>query len=139
MKIRRNDQQDIEMDMSPMIDMVFLLLIFFIVASQIVKVEKEPINLPQSRSAAIPEDETDRYMITVNQDGEVFAGLAQDQVTLEQLKERVFNQLEINEKMRFLIRADGQTKYEENEKVMNACAEAGAQDMIFAAFEKKVM
>jgi len=136
MKLRRVDTEEVEIDMSPMIDMVFLLLIFFIVASQIVKVDKVPIEIPAAMYAVVPEDETGRYIITVNQKGELYVGAVSEQVTIDELKEQVAMELEANEKLRIMIRADGQTKYEENEKIMTACAEVGAMDMIFAAFEE---
>ena len=136
MKLRRKDEDEVEIDMSPMIDMVFLLLIFFIVASQIVKIDKEPIAIPSAVYAVVPEDETGRYVITVNKAGELYVGAVSEQVTIDELKEQVAAELEANEKLRIMIRADGQTKYEENEKIMTACAEVGAMDMIFAAFEE---
>jgi biopolymer transport protein ExbD len=136
MKLRQKDQDEVAIDMSPMIDMVFLLLIFFIVASQIVKIDKVPIEVPSAVYAKVPEDETGRYIITVNKNGDMFAGLGQEEVTLDDLKEQVAAEFEGNEKLRIMIRADGQTKYEENQKIMEACAEVGANDMIFAAFEE---
>lgn len=136
MKLRRKDAEDVALDMSPMIDMVFLLLIFFIVASQIVKVEKVPIELPAAAYAKIPEDETGRYIITVTAEGNFYVGPASEQVTMDQLKERVARELESDEDLRVMIRADGNTEYADTEKIMEACAEVGAMDMIIAAFEE---
>jgi len=136
MKLIRKDEDEVEIDMSPMIDMVFLLLIFFIVASQIVKIDKEPIEIPSAVYAKVPEDETGRYIITLNREGEMFVGPTSEKVTIEEMKEQVETEIEANEKLRIMIRADGKTKYEETEKIMMACAEVGAMDMIFAAFEE---
>ncbi len=136
MKLRRKDQDEIAIDMSPMIDMVFLLLIFFIVASQIVKIDKVPIDIPSAVYAKVPEDETGRYIITVDPDGGLYVGATSEKITIDELQERVAAELELDEKVRIMIRADGQTRYEENEKIMEACAEVGAMDMIFAAFEQ---
>jgi biopolymer transport protein ExbD len=136
MKLKRNDTEEVEIDMSPMIDMVFLLLIFFIVASQIIKVDKVPIDLPAAVYAKVPEDETGRYVITVSKDGDVFVGPESQQVTMSELEDKVAEQLEADEKIRIVIRADDETKFEDNEKILTACGEVGAKDMIFAAFEK---
>jgi biopolymer transport protein ExbD len=136
MKLRRKDQEEIAIDMSPMIDMVFLLLIFFIVASQIVKIDKVPIEVPSAVYAKVPEDETGRYIITVTRNGDMFVGPVAEKVGLDELKKQISTELEANEKLRILIRADGEMKFEENEKIMEACAEVGAIDMIFAAFEE---
>jgi len=136
MKLRRKDQEEIAIDMSPMIDMVFLLLIFFIVASAIVKVEPVQIEVPSAVYAKVPEDETGRFTITVTEDGKLYVGPTQQQVTLEELKEAIGQEMEIDPKVRILIRADRTVKYHYNEEIMEACAEVGATDMIFAAFEE---
>lgn len=136
MKLRRKDQNDIAIDMSPMIDMVFLLLIFFIVASAIVKVEPIKVEIPSAVYAKVPEDETGRAMITVTAEGQMYIGPTQKQVTLDELREWIGGEMEADPDTRILIRADEQVEYRDTEKIMEACADAGAVDMIFAAFEE---
>ena len=135
MKLKRKKTEDIAIDMSPMIDMVFLLLIFFLVASAIVKIEKVPIEVPEAVYAKVPEDETGRYPITINADGRMYVGVTSEEVTIEELAERLAAEMEADPELRILIRADRMVRYEMNEKIMEACAEAGAMDLIFAAFE----
>jgi biopolymer transport protein ExbD len=132
---KRNDDE-IAVDMSPMIDLVFLLLIFFLVASAVIKVEKVPIEVPAAVYAKVPEDETGRFAITVNTEDDLFIGPASDKVTLEQLTDRMRSEVEADPEIRIVIRADRKVKYGTNEKIMEACAEAGANDLIFAAFEE---
>lgn len=125
---------DIEVDMSPMIDMVFLLLIFFIVASQVVD-EKPKVEIPAAAYAKVPEDTTGRLMVTVTADEKYFVGQVQLD-DIEALKERLGIEIKADPNLRILIRADGNTKYKVNEKVMTACAEVGATDLIYSAFEE---
>ena len=134
MKLAQQEENDINVDLSPMIDMVFLLLIFFLVASAIVKVDKVPIEVPSAVYAVIPEDTTGRFIITVTEDGSMYVG--PNKVTMDELKSTLEPEMELNSKLRILIRADGNMKYEFNEKIMEACAEVGAVDLIFAAFEE---
>ena len=129
---KQNDD-DLELDMSPMIDMVFLLLIFFIVASQIID-EKPEVEIPSAVYAKVPDDTTGRVMITVRENERFFMG--QVEVTFEELKERLALEIEADPALRIFIRSDAQTKYKVNEKVMIACAEVGANDLIYAAFEE---
>ena len=133
MKLQPKDTEDLELDMSPMIDMVFLLLIFFIVAAQIVD-EKPPIEIPQAATAKLPEKIDNRLMITIAK-GEVFY-FRQEKVTLEELAMRLQENFKEDEQMRVLIRADGSVPFKVSEKVMKACAEVGAVDLIFSAFEE---
>ncbi len=129
---KQNDD-DLELDMSPMIDMVFLLLIFFIVASQIID-EKPEVEIPSAVYAKVPDDTTGLVMITVRENERFFMG--QVEVTFEGLKERLALEIEADPALRIFIRSDAQTKYKVNEKVMTACAEVGANDLIYAAFEE---
>ncbi len=132
---QREIGEDLELDMSPMIDMVFLLLIFFIVASQIVD-EKPKVSIPTAAYAKVPEDTTGRLMITVRQDEKMFIGSDSDPKTIDQVRDRIEMEIEADPEMRVLIRSDGDTKYEVNERVTLACAEVGAQDIIYSVFEE---
>lgn len=136
MKLRRKDEDEIAIDMSPMIDMVFLLLIFFIVASAVIKVEPVQIEVPSAVYAKVPKDETGRFIVTVTENGKMYVGPAQELVTIDALQERIGLELEIDPKIRILIRADSLVKYSDDKKIMAACAEVGATDLIFAAFEE---
>ena len=131
--VQKNNEDDIELDMSPMIDMVFLLLIFFIVASQIID-EKPQVEIPDAVYAKVPDDTTDRLMITVRADERYFIG--QVEVSFDEMKEKLALEIKKDPNMRVLIRSDAQTKYKVNEKVMTACAEIGANDLIYSAFEE---
>ena len=129
----KHADEDIEVDMSPMIDMVFLLLIFFIVASTIID-EKVPVKIPKAAYAKIPDDTTGRLVVSVNKDDKMFVGPMP--VTLEQLQEQLAIEIEADPNLRILIRAGSEVKYKTNEKIMMACAEVGASDLIYSAFEE---
>ena len=53
-----------------------------------------------------------------------------------QFAEPIENAINADPELRILIRADGDTKYKVNEKVTIACAEVGAQDLIYSVFEE---
>jgi len=129
----KNAGDDLELDMSPMIDMVFLLLIFFIVASQIVD-DKPKVEIPVAAYAKVPEDTTGRLMISVTKDEDYFVRSVP--VTFDELKEHLQREIDADPELRILIRCDADTKYKTNEKVMEACAEVGAIDLIYSVFEE---
>lgn len=129
----KHAEEDIEVDMSPMIDMVFLLLIFFIVASVVID-EKVPVEIPPAAYAKVPEDTTGRLVVSVNKDDNMFVGPMP--VSIIELKERLEIELEADPNLRILIRSGGEVKYQTNEKIMTACAEVGANDLIYSAFEE---
>ena len=136
MKLAQKDLgEDLELDMSPMIDMVFLLLIFFIVASQVID-EKPKVEIPLAAYGKVPEDTTGRLMISVTKEEKYFIGSDPREKTIEEIKETIGQWLEADPELRILIRADGDVKYKVNEEITVACAEVGAQDLIYSVFEE---
>jgi len=132
MKLRKKEGEDLSVDMSPMIDMVFLLLIFFIVASAIID-EKKPVDIPDAVYAKVPEDETGRFEITVTAEGDLF--VKSEQISIDELKTLLKPELEFDSGLKVVLRSDGNVKYKVNEEIMTACGEVGANDLIFSAFE----
>ena len=120
--------------MAPMIDMVFLLLIFFMVASVVTELDKKDVDIPSAEYAKVPEDTTGRMMLSVDADNQVYVG--QEPVTIEELKKRVAKELEFNPDLRILIRADEMVEYQTSREIMLACGQVGAADLIYATFEK---
>jgi biopolymer transport protein ExbD len=61
----------IRIDMTPMVDVAFLLLIFFMTTTQFKPPERVSVMLPTSRSdVQVPE--TDTIILTVNKQGEIY-------------------------------------------------------------------
>jgi biopolymer transport protein ExbD len=66
--------------LSPLIDCVFLLLIFFLVTSMIKRFERQiPVNLSDANSAIALESSDDSYPIGIDRSGALFAPERQDQ------------------------------------------------------------
>ena len=128
-----DDNEDIEVDMSPMIDMVFLLLIFFIVASIAIE-DKVVIEIPNAAFAVVPDDTTGRLVISVNKDDGIFIG--PKPVTIGELRTHLEKAIEDDPNLRILIRSGGTVKYKTNEKIMMVCGDVGANDLIYSAFEE---
>ncbi|WP_269523604.1 ExbD/TolR family protein [Coraliomargarita parva] len=66
---RRRSDSDVEVDLSPLIDCVFLLLIFFLVTSMLKKLEKQiPVVLPDYTVALAPVAESEVIIYAITQD-----------------------------------------------------------------------
>ncbi len=80
MRVKNRKPQGIEVPMSPLIDCVFLLLIFFLVTSMIKRWEHQvPVQLPDQTSSLSDEAQRPAVVIAVNRQGEFFkaAGLGE--------------------------------------------------------------
>ena len=137
MKLRPEDDEEIEIDMSPMIDMVFLLLIFFLVAATLLE-EKVPVeNIPEAINANIPDEKKDRVVVSIKDVDKIYVGPYEETpLTMEQLKQRLMVEKEKNKKISVQIRCAGDIKYRVTEKVMKACGRAGITNLIYTAYKK---
>ena len=119
--------------MTPMIDLVFLLIIFFIVSSSLVQQEAGiPVDLPEAGTGEMPqeEDKTKKIVITVL--GEDAIMLGTQPVTLNQLREYLLGERQSRKELKVRIRADRKTPYSTIEPIMVACIEAGIPDVVFS-------
>ncbi|MDZ8119766.1 ExbD/TolR family protein [Pontiella agarivorans] len=128
-----------EINMAPMIDMVFLLLIFFMVASHMSKMDRTPVELPVADKSKVPERAHGRQLITIrshDQTGEeVDVIMNLKPVQVEEIAPYVSKLLSEDPKAEVYLRADRYAKHKHVKKVMAACAEGGVVNVIFATFE----
>lgn len=134
MKIKGPKRDDVAVDMGPMIDLVFLLLIFFMVASVVTDLKKVDVEIPLSSYAKVPEDTKGRMMLSIDAENQVYYNT--QPVTLEELKPLIEAELKLNPELRILIRADRRVEYKTCKDLMVACGEVGATDLIYATFEE---
>ena len=74
MRIRKNDDDDVTLEMSPLIDCVFLLLIFFLVTTMMKKLEKQiPIEVPDPAVTISEKMDTRRVILAIGKDGSYYS------------------------------------------------------------------
>ncbi len=76
MRIRMEEDDDqLAVQMAPLIDCVFLLLIFFLVATTLKKIEKElPLELPEAAAAVSRQLEGNMTIVSIDRDGNLYLG-----------------------------------------------------------------
>jgi hypothetical protein len=75
MKIPRKKFDEVSFQLAPMIDMTFLLLIFFMVTTRISKEQKKvDIKLPGGEQREVPPNQNDRDTISIDAAGTFFIG-----------------------------------------------------------------
>jgi len=120
--------------MTPMIDMVFLLLVFFMTVSTLARADKQvKLDLPESSQSDVPEDLSDRGTISLDAEGQIYLGGRA--LGLEAMQAEIKSALEVNPQLRIHVRADERTPYSEIKKVLRSCAEVGAYEVIYATYQ----
>ena len=141
-KLNAKTEEEAKMDMSPMIDMVFLLLVFFIVVStpMVVKMDAE-VKPSVAYNAKKPEKKHGRIVVNVRSDGTIFpvevsegALETEDDITeyVREFKEEYENQ---GFDARLHLRGDKDSVFKHSRKVIKAAAAAGVDSVIFSAFD----
>ena len=134
MKITRRPDDEMGFQLAPMIDMTFLLLIFFMVTTKISKEQiKEEVKLPVASNAIIPEDVSNRDIISIDAQGRYFIG--QEIADKKRLAEYLKKRFENTPPLRLYIRADQKTSGKQIKEIMKMAADAGAVDVIFGSYQ----
>jgi biopolymer transport protein ExbD len=143
----KSNPRDEEVDMAPMIDMVFLLLVFFMVSSHLQTEEFIDMNIPEAAAAKIPEDRSGRLVVSIeyNPDSSVVSDLylgprpmsdEELKAYMEDANERYMAGAGNGERLRLFLRADVNEDHKEVRRVMQIAADAGIMDIIFSSHEE---
>jgi biopolymer transport protein ExbD len=127
------------MDMTPMIDLVFNLIIFFMVACDMVKAEDEDLQLPRALKTEKDEDPENRIVVNVTWSPNWKLDQVYSQIIIRKQAYNDINQLTAflknsadkygkegaGSKMRVKIRADARAEYKKIQQILVACMKAG--------------
>ena len=133
MKLAKKQEDEIGFQLAPMIDMTFLLLIFFMVTTKISKEQvKVEIKLPTASNASVPNDLSNRDIISIDGNGAYYIGqkLADKKELTAHLKER----FKVTPPLRLYVRADKNTPGKQIKELMRIASEAGAVNVIFGTY-----
>ncbi len=126
-------------NMTPMIDVVFLLIIFFLVSSHLASREaRMELDLPSADSGESPSPTDRPLIVNVDQDGSIW--LSGDRLTPAQLTERLnqqrTQQQDQPQQIAVRVRGDRRTSYGSVQPVLAACAAAGVWKVDFAVHQR---
>ena len=117
-----------------MIDMTFLLLIFFMVTSKLTDQQiNVPIELPIAVSAVAPE-KAERDIINIDGEGTYYIG--DRKATKEELMAHLKVRFADFPPLQVYLRADKNTPAKQVREVIDMAAEAGAIDVILGTYQK---
>jgi len=124
--------EDLELNLTPLIDVVFLLLIFFMVSTTFQKESEISLQLPRASDSAVP-DVADTVEVVINAAGTFYLNdreLVQDDVVT--LQNALYEMSGGDRDMPLTIRADAQTPHQSVVTVMDAAARLGMLRMSIA-------
>jgi biopolymer transport protein ExbD len=135
MLLPKKSEDEVGFQLAPMIDMTFLLLIFFMVTTKISKEQlKVDIALPTASNAISPDDLSNRDIISIDGRGEYWIG--QRQVDKKELAEYMRQRFIDYPPLKLYVRADSNTPGRKIKEFMKMASEAGAINVIFGTYQK---
>lgn len=134
MNLRPNRKESPELNLTPLIDVVFLLLIFFMVSTTFDKESRIKIELPQ----AATQDERDKQDsvldLTIDSSGRFYVNQREVINTeLDTLKRAIGKAAKERRDLPVIISADANTPHHAVIKAMDAASQLGFVNMTFAA------
>ena len=129
MRIPRPTRKKARIEIIPMIDTMFFLLVFFMVATLSMTIQRGlPVNLPSSASAKA--DIPDTVSITVTAAGAVFVN--KEAVSVQELRDRLRGVQQAQTEPSVVVNADEAVRYGLVVQVLDAVKQAGLTKLAIA-------
>lgn len=122
--------------MAPLIDIVFLLLIFFMAASVFHQLETEiDITVPTAKESTEIQRSPGEIIINIRKDGTIIVN--QKRLSNKELENMLYRVAELYKGQPIIIRADKKTYHKDVIKVLDISAGAGIWNVSFATMKEK--
>ncbi|MDV6317153.1 biopolymer transporter ExbD [Idiomarina sp. HP20-50] len=126
---RNREEEDASIDMTPMLDIVFIMLIFFIVTTSFVKEAGIQVNKPEASQAT--KEPSANIFIAIRDTGEVW--MDKRQVDVERVGANIERMLAEQPTDIVVIQADKEAEHGRVVEVMDQVKEAGIDKISIAA------
>ena len=130
MRFRKGKEEHVSLSIAPLIDIVFLLLIFFMVTSHFDVASGVRIRLPKV-SKRIFEQRTDRLTLVIDKSGQTY--IEGQKIEMKALKDKLQKLVADKELLQIIIQADRDVKHGTVVQAMDIAQSAGVQNIIIAA------
>ncbi len=128
MRFRKREEKLQDVDMSPLIDMVFILLIFFMVSTTFVKDMKLELDRPSASSASKASSKVIR--IYIDKFGDIYVD--QQPVKVWAIQGKMRDLLRVSTTKSILVVTDANVQAQRLIDVIDQCRSAGAKDVAVA-------
>jgi biopolymer transport protein ExbD len=118
-----NEKEIAEINMTPFVDIVLVILIIFMATATFMVEAKIPLNLPEAETGEAKEVKENKIEITLKKNGDIFLNGKQiSRSSLEKALEEIKNKNQV-----VVLRADKETPFEHIVFVVDKCRKAGIE------------
>jgi len=116
------------LNLTPMIDIVFLLIIFFMVGTKFVEMERKiAVKVPTVSDGAALTPAPEKHVINVYNDGQI--SLDRQIITLDELTARLAAARSEHDDLGVIVRGDADGSFQNVASVLNAVRQAGVSQL----------
>lgn len=129
-KRKKSRRLGIRIDMTPLVDVAFLLLTFFMLTTSMARPQTMEINLPPDENVKVEIAESNLITLRVNEKSEVYWNRGMDvpaKIEFSKLRAFIREQAQGNSKLVTLVKIDPKAKYETMVNVMDELNQADMQ------------
>ncbi len=133
MKVPRQGLKKARIEIIPMIDVIFFLLVFFMMTSlAMVQLEGKRVNLPESGTATLNPEE--KVVVSISKEGQVYVD--KDQVVEAQVLPLVAERVKANPEVTVIINCDKEQQMARFVRVFDLIKQADAAKVMIATAPK---
>ncbi|MBZ2167789.1 MULTISPECIES: ExbD/TolR family protein [Marinobacter] len=126
MKFKRQRSQEVGVDLTPLIDVVFLLLIFFMVSTTFTRESHLQVELPEASGEPVSPDEVEQIDVVINAEGQyILNGRSLVNNRRETLERGVKELSGGDSSLPYIITADARTAHEFVVRAMDVAGRLG--------------
>lgn len=129
-KRRKGRRLGIRIDMTPLVDVAFLLLTFFMFTTSMSRPQTMEINLPPDKDVKVEIAESNLLTLRISSKGEVFynTGIeAPKRLAVSEMRKFLVERYQTNPKLTVLVKVDRMGKYEMMVNTIDELQQAGIQ------------
>lgn len=139
MKFTDNAAQDEpEINLISLIDVILVLLIFFMATATFEQQSRLKVNLPQASKTVTEKDQGESLLVQINAEGRFFVGNSEVvNEQLETLKAAIAATAGDRRDQRVVLRADGRTPHQSVITAMDALSQLGFSNLSIATIKRE--
>ena len=131
-------QDDPEINVISLIDVILVLLIFFMATATFEQQSRLKVNLPQASKTVTEKDQGESLLVQINAEGRFFVGNSEViNEQLETLKAAIAATAGDKRDQRVVLRADGRTPHQSVITAMDALSQLGFSNLSIATIRRE--
>jgi biopolymer transport protein ExbD len=134
MQFRRPRRDDARIEITPLVDMVFLLLIFFMLSTTFIVTPGIKVNLPQSSAERVTQEKNE-VQVVITEDNKVF--VEETLVDMQELEQRLAERAQQDPQTLVIIKADAKSLHGRVVEVMDIAKQSGLNRLAIATHLKE--